>query len=811
MSPHRIRVLPEPQLVEPQNGFFRFAADLNITGNNSQPATEMQQMLQELLGITVSVIQEAKSTGPIIRFIELKDAPKMTEPVDISRTRFEQEGYILEIDENTITISSCSEAGAFYAVQTLRFLVDSRHKPDAVECCRIVDWPDFAMRGVTDDISRGQVSTIENFKEIIRYIARYKMNVYMPYIEDLFKFKSYPDIGKNRGALTPEECVELQEFASSLHVEIIPIFQTLGHWENLLFRDDYVHLADFPGAASLNAVSEQTYEFLEKLIGEIAPVFKSVYFHMGADESFDVGRGATRPAAKRHGLATVHARHYNRVINIIKKYDKKIMMYGDIVLQHPGILREIPRDVILFDWHYDAKVHYPSTEVFGKSGQPFIVSPGIQNWSRIFPDLSIALANITQFTRDGHDNGAIGAITSNWGDFGGANFRELNYYPYAFAANLAWNVSGLTLTEFEDRFFRDYYGSGASNFAGVYHLLSKLSEYYDIDHLFAHPFYPMDDKKKKNLLKSFELEHFGQQLLKEIDGLRLLAGRNQPHIDYLAFCARAYQWIGKLARAKVILYRLKNYDFDSPQKERRIAVAIDLLQSTGDDLKELRQEYQSLWLRKNRPDNLDIILGLMERVEKYIMIKIEEINEGNLCFNGRLATPFVSHPKAAREGELQQVFLRRGIHLDKKPNEAWLQIIANSHAEVWVNGGPVGHLFARRSLSGVAEQWRVAAWEISSHLKEGLNLIAVKVRNYVPVEAASANIWFEAIGPDKTITSDDTWKAAEREEAGWEQPAFDDSYWSLAVPVENRWIISRPYFKHHLPSRIEFFSETVDF
>ena len=46
------------------------------------------------------------------------------------------------------------------------------------------------VRGISDDISRGQVSNIDNFRRIIKFLARYKMNVYQPYIEDVFKFKS---------------------------------------------------------------------------------------------------------------------------------------------------------------------------------------------------------------------------------------------------------------------------------------------------------------------------------------------------------------------------------------------------------------------------------------------------------------------------------------------------------------------------------------------------------------------------------------------------------------------------------------------
>ena len=59
----------------------------------------------------------------------------------------------------------------------------------AISCFELTDYPDMRVRGISDDISRGQVSTPENFRRIIKFLARYKMNVYEPYIKDVFRFK----------------------------------------------------------------------------------------------------------------------------------------------------------------------------------------------------------------------------------------------------------------------------------------------------------------------------------------------------------------------------------------------------------------------------------------------------------------------------------------------------------------------------------------------------------------------------------------------------------------------------------------------
>ena len=95
------------------------------------------------------------------------------------------------------------------------------------------------------------------------------MNVYMPYMEDVFQFKSHPSIGKNRGALNADEWRELQDYGEQYHIEIIPIFQTLGHFENILLMEKFRDLAEFPGAASLNVNSGKVYKFLKECLSEI--------------------------------------------------------------------------------------------------------------------------------------------------------------------------------------------------------------------------------------------------------------------------------------------------------------------------------------------------------------------------------------------------------------------------------------------------------------------------------------------------------------------------------------------------------------
>ena len=114
----------------------------------------------------------------------------------------------------------------------------SLRQGDPLPAVRVHDWPKMAMRGVHDEFSYGQVSTMENFKDMIRFLAEFKMNTLIFYFEDTFRFKRYPKIGDGRGALTREQIDELEAFAKPLGVEIFPVFEMLGNQGALLMLDE---------------------------------------------------------------------------------------------------------------------------------------------------------------------------------------------------------------------------------------------------------------------------------------------------------------------------------------------------------------------------------------------------------------------------------------------------------------------------------------------------------------------------------------------------------------------------------------------
>ncbi|MBR0307083.1 MAG: hypothetical protein IIX07_09755, partial [Lachnospiraceae bacterium] len=75
-------------------------------------------------------------------------------PLEISLEESENEAYKLQIDEMGIHIIAGSEAGAFWAIQTLKQIFANG---DDVPYLEISDKPDFEHRGFYHDITRGKI------------------------------------------------------------------------------------------------------------------------------------------------------------------------------------------------------------------------------------------------------------------------------------------------------------------------------------------------------------------------------------------------------------------------------------------------------------------------------------------------------------------------------------------------------------------------------------------------------------------------------------------------------------------------------
>lgn len=799
-------LLPTPQQIEIlEPGAFDLPTEITIYAGEGLEhcAASLKEELAGRFNAPARIVGKEKRAEATV-IIELPDGDP-DQPKD--------ESYTLRPAGGVVRIAAKSPAGAFYGVQTLIQLLREENGKLIMPYVRIHDWPSLPIRGVTDDISRGQVPTMDDFKRTIRRLAYFKMNTYFIYIEDVFRFDKYPSIGEKRGALTRDEIAELENYAEKHHVEIIPIFQTLGHMENILLQPEFLPLAEFPGAFCLAPLQKKTYEFLGDLLAGVVPAFSSEYFHIGADETWDVGLGRSRGFMPETDVAEIHLRHYERVLEMLKPYDRKIMLYSDMLLRHPDILDTLPRDLIVFDWHYRAAEEFPSLDVFRQSGHRVIVSPAVANWKRFFPDLSTAETNILNFIRRGkrYDN-VIGAATSSWGDNGQENFRELNWSGYAVTAEAAWAQTAKPAEEIRNNFFTHFFGDASPEIQKTYKLMDESHRVFTIQGMafasahgttmyWKHPL--LDNPDVFYRTRAIRLRKKMRAALKHLENFRPAAKRNAAHLDFIRLGAERNAWMAD----KIILGSdLGNFLKKSETDDNDLAKITRKIGSLRANLEKQAGSFSDLWLKATRPEGLELNLLKFRYMDKWLEdLKTtleEKKSTDSLFLESRWIAPSEDDYKPGTE-----CTFRRGFELEARPADAFLQLAADGFAEAFVNGEQVGTALGRFSLSATYNLNKILMWDVGNLLQPGANVVSVKATNYESSNlGVNALLWLlDGEGAAGEIHSDAAWEAACVPQHGWDADTINEELWRPARvpdgPPNPRWgRLLRPDFQAALPS-----------
>lgn len=203
---------------------------------------------------------------------------------------------------------------------------------------------------------------------------------------------------------------------------------------------------------SLTPAPEETYQLLDQLYAEFLPNFTSTWFNVNCDETWDLGAGQSKALAEELGKGRLYLRHILRLRELAAKYGRRIMIWADILLHFPELVNELPEDVLLLDWHYEAQEQYPTIHTLTSLGRSAWVCPGTSSWNTPFPRVENALGNIRAFVREGLAAGATGMLLTDWGDFGHYQPLSLSWYPYLFGAAVAWSGPDLSLEHFDAGF-----------------------------------------------------------------------------------------------------------------------------------------------------------------------------------------------------------------------------------------------------------------------------------------------------------------------------------------------------------------------
>lgn len=305
------------------------------------------------------------------------------------------EGYNLSVSTDKIVIRANQPAGLYYGVQTLLQLfpaeIESKtHVADvdwSVPAVEIEDYPRMDWRGLMFDVSR-HFFTVDEVKQFIDNMVKYKYNMLHWHLTDdegwrieikslpkltevgawrvdktgTFNYFSdpLPDEPKNYGGFyTHEDIREVVRYAAERFVDVMPEIDVPGH--SLAAIASYPELSCTEDAVNYNVragepimdwsthpptgliddtlcpANEKVYEFLDKVMTEVAELFPFEYIHTGGDEApFNFWEKSSEVDAlmKREGLknyAEVQSYFGKRLEKIVQAKGKKMMGWDEIL------------------------------------------------------------------------------------------------------------------------------------------------------------------------------------------------------------------------------------------------------------------------------------------------------------------------------------------------------------------------------------------------------------------------------------------------------------------------------------------------
>jgi hexosaminidase len=468
MARDDLSLLPRPHRMTREQGSFTLGPATAI----QIAATPNDQILATARGLQAAL---ADLTGFAAPLVPTDDLPR---DGGISLTIQEggpsDQAYRLEIGDRRVVVTATAEVGLFYGAQTL--IQVARSSGRFWPALSIEDEPALPVRGLMLDVSRGRVPTRETLIALVRTLAHYKYNHLQLYTEHTFRFPRHPEIGAGAGALTPDDILALDAVCRAHHVELVPNLQSFGHQRAMLKLPRYQHLAETAWNWSLATAREETFELLDELYGDLLPCFTSRWFNVDADEPWDMGLGQSRALTESEGIGRVYLRHILRLHELVMKHGHRMMMWADVLKLHPELIGELPDDVLLLDWWYEARPRYETLDALAASGRPFWVCPGTSSWTTLFPRLENAVANTRDYVRQGIAAGASGMLMTDWGDDGHYQMPSNSWYPFLWAAEVGWTGGETERDVFDAAFDRLFLADGSGAVTAALRRLGETTQ-----------------------------------------------------------------------------------------------------------------------------------------------------------------------------------------------------------------------------------------------------------------------------------------------------------------------------------------------
>ena len=608
-----LHLIPYPKQCELANGELYFgAAPPRIQTPSDDPA--VRDALAEVVAlITTSPLFIPAEQPTTIPIILLAFNPAIAHP----------QGYELHISRTTAAVQAKTNIGLFYGLQTL--IQIARQYGRAWPCLHITDAPDYVRRGFYHDVSRGKVPTRHTLLWMVKQLAALKINEFQLYVENVFEFPGHADMYSSTTPLTADDIHAVDALCRRYHIDFVPSLTSLGHFDKILRLPRYRHLAEIEPADlqrrgiktwsddpwTLCVTDPEAKALLTQMYAEFLPHFSSPNFNICCDESWDLGLGRSACVAKTIGIGGLYVQWVKFCCELAARHGKRVQLWGDIILNHPELIHELPENATLLEWGYAGD--HPFDEhgkLFAESGRAFYVCPGTSTWQSLGGRWDNATANLRNAAQCGLKHGAAGFLNTDWGDYGHQQTLAVSLLPMAYGAAVAWNAQQHSA---QDHAFsaglhllgdhRSTVATAIQDMGNIYQRITKEPlPNASLDFKLMRE--PWHEKEFLNLAKTESLEQEYEHLATVCSCFEFPPDMLNPE--------QALAWQELTITRDEILYTL------SRTMARLNFVATGKISRTSSDqqiqlLAAIKDRYGNLWLQRNKQSRLADILAIFDQ------------------------------------------------------------------------------------------------------------------------------------------------------------------------------------------------------
>lgn len=358
-----------------------------------------------------------------------------------------EEEYHLIIQEDRVQIISKTEKAAFYGLVTLKQLQSEQ----IIETQEIKDKPDLEVRGLMLDISRAKVLNVSSIKKIIDLMAELKYNHLELYVEGFsYEYKNIKEALADKNYLTQEEYLEVEKYAIEKYIDFVPNQNGFGHMSDWLALDKFKELAECPDGfeiwgskrppSTLDPTNPKSFELVKQMYEEMIPFTKSKYFNMNFDEPYELGHGKSKQECLKTSTEDVYIEYLEKLANVVRKYNKTPMIWGDVLVKHPDKISKLSKDIVFIDWGYNKAYDFVNhAKMLEELKVKYLLAPGTSTWSSItgrFIDMKETIENSTYASKKYH---GLGILLTDWGDMGHLQYLPSSYLGFIYGAMLSWS------------------------------------------------------------------------------------------------------------------------------------------------------------------------------------------------------------------------------------------------------------------------------------------------------------------------------------------------------------------------------------